>query len=92
MKKLPSLYKNPNIKTKDNNKKLDYIKIDKQQEIEKTISSLFNTLGYVFNIPLEIKTINKVYNTYLVSQTEKTITTIDNEIINKQDIIDIKCT
>lgn len=92
MKKLPSLYKNPNIKAKDNNKKLDYIKIDKQQEIEKIINSLFNTLGYVFNIPLEIKTINKVYNTYLVSQTEKTITTIDNEIINKQDIIDIKRT
>ena len=91
MKKLPSLYKNPDIKTKDNNKKLDYIKIE-QQEIEKTINSLFNTLGYVFNIPLEIKTINKVYNTYLVSQTEKTITTIDNEIINKQDIIDIKRT
>ena len=89
MKKLPSLYKNPNIKTKDNNKKLDYIKIDKQQEIEKIINSLFDTLGYVFNIPLEIKT---VYNTYLVSQTEKTITTIDNEIINKQDIIDIKRT
>ena len=98
MKKLPSIYKNSINKKINNNKNYCYLKennssnnlnniVDKN--INYTLDSIFNSVGYPYNINVLIKTKNKNYNTYLVTRNNSTITTLDNEIINIGDIISI---
>lgn len=103
MKKLPSIYKNSINKKINNNKNYCCLKesenninntnininniIDKN--INSTLDSIFNSVGYPYNINVLIKTKNKNYNTYLVTRNNSTITTLDNEIINIGDIISI---
>ena len=85
MNKLPKLYKNTNI-TKSINK-------DKCIVNEKDISLLdeiFNGLANPYNINLEIKTKDKVLDTYIVKKTNNYITTISNEKIPIDEIIHIK--
>lgn len=93
MKKLPELYKNLNSKPKDNNKKVYYMDNDirstNKTSIEEELESIFNTLGYSYNIPVEIKTITEVYHTSLVSKTKENVLTIDNQIIPIKEIIQI---
>lgn len=93
MKKLPELYKNINSKPKDNNKKVYYME-NKEQEIKKSsiedeLESIFNTLGYSYNIPVEVKTKENVYHTSLVTKTKDNVLTIDNQIIPIKDILQI---
>jgi len=59
------------------------------KNINSTLDSIFNSLGYPYNINVLIKTKDKEYNTYLVTRNNNTITTLDNEIINMDDIISI---
>ena len=99
MKKLPSIYKNSINKQINNNKNYCYLKennssnnnlnniVDKN--INYTLDSIFNNIGYPYNINVLIKTKNMEYNTYLVTRNNSTITTLDNEIINIDDIISI---
>ena len=93
MKKLPELYKNLNSKPKDNNKKVYYMENDirsaEKNIIEKEIENIFNTLGYSYNIPVEIKTTKEVYHTSLVSKTKENVLTLDNQIIPIKEIIQI---
>ncbi len=93
MKKLPELYKNLNTKPKDNNKKVYYMKNEerdvKSHSIEEELENIFNTLGYSYNIPVEIKTVTTVYHTSLVTKTKENVLTIDNQIIPIKDIIQI---
>ena len=91
MKKLPELYKNTNCKPRDNNRQVYYPTEQKKEKskIEKELTSIFETLGYAYNIPVKIITKDKVYHTSLVTKTKENILTIDNEIIAIKDIIDI---
>ena len=93
MKKLPELYKNLNSKPKDNNKKVYYMENDirsaEKNIIEKEIENIFNTLGYSYNIPVEIKTTKEVYHTSLVSKTKENVLTLDNQNIPIKEIIQI---
>lgn len=93
MKKLPELYKNLDSKPKDNNKKVYYME-NKQKEtrvssVEEQLESIFHTLGYSYNIPVEIKTKDNTYHTSLVTRTKENVLTIDNQIIAIKDIIQI---
>lgn len=93
MKKLPELYKNLDSKPKDNNKKVYYME-NKQEEtrvssVEEQLESIFHTLGYSYNIPVEIKTKDNTYHTSLVTRTKENVLTIDNQIIAIKDIIQI---
>lgn len=99
MKKLPKIYKNSINKQINNNKNYCYINKDNVNEfvkektpsnIEETLSSIFKSTGYPYNIKVYIKTSNKEYNTYLVSRTNKTITTLDNDLIKINEIIELK--
>lgn len=99
MKKLPKIYKNSINKQINNNKNYCYINKDNVNEfvkekrpsnIEETLSSIFKNTGYPYNIKVYIKTSNKEYNTYLVSRTNKTITTLDNDLIKINEIIELK--
>jgi hypothetical protein len=97
MKKLPELYKNPNIKPKDNNKKVYYmsendtrqISVEKPKRVEEELEGIFNSLGYSYNIPVKITTKNNTYYTSLIAKTKQNILTIDNKTIPIADIIEI---
>lgn len=95
MKKLPKLYKENNIQTKDNNRKYYKIKnetnhIQNQNSIRKQIKSLFNMIEHSNNKKVVIKTNEKLYDTYLISRTRDNIITAENELIPIKDIIFIK--
>ena len=99
MKKLPKIYKNNINKQINNNKNYCYINKDNVNEsveiktpsnIEETLSSIFKSTGYPYNIKVYIKTNNKEYYTYLVSRTNKTITTLDNDLIKINEIVELK--
>ena len=93
MKVLPKLYKNEN-NIKDNNKRNCLVK-EKNNEnneinTEKELNDIFNTRGFPFDKKVFIKTINKTYKTYLVTRTENTVVTLNDEVINIEDIISIE--
>ena len=91
MKELPKIYQNKINKKINNNKKTCYLKdIDNIPTIMDKIDSLFDGYGHSYNIPVTIKTSNKVINTGIVSKTSDSILTIDNELIPINNIIDFK--
>lgn len=60
------------------------------KSIADKIEKLLNTNGYVFNISVLIKTKDKEYKTHIASVINNHIITLDNDIINIDDVIDIK--
>lgn len=89
MKKLPSIYKNEINKKIKNNREVTYIKEEKQN-INEIIDSIFNGVGYSYNIPLIITTKDKIYETSLISRNNKNINTLDNHSIPIREIITIE--
>ena len=92
MKKLPKVYKNEINKIINNNKDKCLVttenKVIKKENInEISLDEIFNGIGYSYNIPLNIKTKNKEYNTSLVAKTNNNVITIDNDIIPINEII-----
>lgn len=59
-------------------------------DIEDTLGTIFNGMGYAYNIPVTITTKYKTYNTSLITKTKNNVVTLDNDIIPLVDIIDIK--
>lgn len=95
MKKLPKVYQNEITKKINNNKTVCYLKEEKNlfeehkiPTIMEKIEKVFSTYGYSFNIPVTIKTHNKIYETSLIAKTSNNIITLDNDIIPISDIID----
>ena len=92
MKKLPELYKNLNTKLIDNNKKVYYMKENRSvntTSVEDELNSIFNSLGYSYNIPVELVTKTSTYHTSLVAKTKENVLTIDNQTISIRDIVRI---
>ena len=94
MKVLPKLYKNENA-IKDNNKRDCLVKeenIDStiNDNKEKELNNIFNNKGFPFDKKVLIKTTDKIYKTYLVTRTENTVVTLNDEIIKVDDIISIE--
>lgn len=83
----PSIFKNKEINPIDHNKKSTYIK-QVNTNIEEVLNEIFS-YKTPFNIRVHIKTINNELKTYLVSRTNTTITTLHDEIININEIINI---
>lgn len=95
MKKLPKIYQNKIDKNIFNNKEKCYVETNKHigesaDEMDISLDEVFSGLGYSYNIPLIIKTIEKEYKTSLIAKTKKNIVTIDNEVIPINEIISIK--
>lgn len=96
MKKLPKLYRNNISKPIKNNKEVCYLNREEvskekpQQTVEEALSEIFNGIGYSYNIPVVITTKNKIYHTSIVTKTKQAILTLENEIIPRKDIIEIK--
>lgn len=98
MKKLPKVYQNEFSKKITNNKTVCYLKEEKEglrslkssnTTVEDQLNTIFNGIGYSYNIPVIIKTSNKVYETSLVAKTKNNVVTLDNEVIPISDILDI---
>ena len=64
--------------------------INDNRDVVDKITELLNTNGYVFNINVLIKTKDNEYNTHIASVINNHIITLDNDIINLDDVIDIK--
>ena len=96
MKKLPKIYQNKITKKINNNKTVCYLTEENEDTdyqiptIIDKIEEVFSGFGYSYNIPVTIKTPNKVYNTSLIAKTSNNIITLDNDIIPISDIIDFQ--
>lgn len=98
MKKLPKIYQAEFNKKINNNKKFCCVEektesvehISAEENIQELINDIFSGIGYSYNIPLTIKTINKSYETCLIAQTKHNVITIENEVIPISEIITIK--
>lgn len=91
MKKLPSIYKSNINKNISNNKTKCHINLDRtNRTIQDEINDIFNGFGYSYNIPLEIITKQKTYNTSLIAKVNNYVVTTNNDVILIDDIIEIK--
>ena len=90
MKTLPSLQKNENIRFKDNNKTNCIIKESINDKVLDTIKDIFYSKGYPFDKKVIIKTKEKTMKTYLVTLLDNKVKTLNDEIINIEDIITIE--
>jgi len=92
MKKLPKIYQNKIEKTIKNNKEYCYLVKEEECNIEEELTSIFSGIGHSYNIPILLKTKEKVYETSLVSRTKNNVITLENDIIPISDIIYLKRT
>ena len=96
MKKLPNLYTNSFDKKIDNS--LEYIKVNNREEntslslneLNKKINNIFKSKNYIYKIKVEISLKDNVFETYLIGKTNNSLITLDNKIININDIENIK--
>ena len=98
MKKLPELYTNTFNKKIDNS--LEYISIPKETidnntdlskySLNKKIENIFKSKNYIYKIKVEISYQNKTTTETLIGKTKNNLITIDNKLINLNDILDIK--
>lgn len=105
-KKLPKIYQNTFSHKIENNNKVFYsayqdhqsLNINRQTMnrqmdkniVETSLNELFQTTGYIFNIPVEIKTKEKTLNTKIAGKVKNTIITLDNDVIPISSIVSIK--
>ena len=77
--------------TNDQNNYL-YIEEDdyRNLSIVDKIEKLLNRNGYIFNVDVVIKTKDKVYKTKIAGRVNNHLITLDNNIINISDIIDLE--
>ncbi len=104
-KKLPRIFKVDIDKEINNNRDVYYVKnsddfafsSSKYKEennkekvnINEKINRIFNSGRHSFNVPVEIITKDKVYNTKIAGKIRNNIITLDNDVIKIEDIIDL---
>lgn len=90
---LPNIYQNK--KEIKSNNQIEYqinnkTPIKKDINIKDKINSIFKSNNYIYKIPVIIKTKNnEEKNTYIIGKTNRYLITIDNELIQINDIVDI---
>ena len=90
MKKLPKIYQNSINKKINNNKNITYVSNkDNMEEVKNVLNKIFTGRGYSYNIPVIIKTNNRVYDTSIVTRTKKNIITLEDDIISISEIEEI---
>lgn len=92
--KLPNLYTSKFDKKIDNS--MDYVKLNDQKpnnlskmEIKKKIDNIFQSPNYIYKIKVKIILKDKTLEKYLIGISKNNLITIDNEMINVNDIVDI---
>ncbi len=103
-KKLPSIFANKLDKKIDNNDEVFYSVLEYRNLLEHTeedhiedknvndkINELFNSVNYVYKMKVAITLKDKkVINKDIIGQIDNNLITIDDELINIEDISDIK--
>ncbi len=54
------------------------------------VNNMLKNKEYVFNVPVEVKTRNEVFNTRLVGKVGERLLTSDGRTINLDDVVEIK--
>ena len=95
MDKLPKLYTNIFDKKIDNSQEL--LKISNKEEniksnidIRKKIDSIFKSNSFIYKKNVRITFNDKIEDYILIGKTNNNLITMDNQIININNIIDIK--
>lgn len=98
MKKLPELYTNTFDKKIDNS--LEYITIPNETienntdlskyALNKKIENIFKSKNYIYKIKVEISYQNETTTETIIGKTKNNLITIDNKLININDVLDIK--
>jgi len=78
------------INSNNGNRNISNTKENENISVLDKITQLLNTSGYIFNVDVLIKTKDNEYNTHIASVINNHIITLDNDIINIDDVIDIK--
>ena len=89
MSRLPEIYKNSINKKINNNQEMDIVSSNLYNNLY-ILDEVFKKGTYPFSKDLIIKTKNKVYDTNLINRNNNCVRTIDGDIINIEDIIDIQ--
>ena len=90
--KKKKIYANKNVGKKGNNQKVcevEEIRNSDNKSIDDKLNELFNRNGYIFNVDVKIITNNKTYDTKIASMVGNSLITLDNDIINIDDVKDI---
>lgn len=97
MKKLPSLYTNTFNKKIDNSQEFITIKNKSNEErkknkyeITKKIEKIFKSTNYIYKIKVIITFENEVTNETIIGKKGDYLITIDNKLININNIINIE--
>lgn len=89
-KKLPSIFKNTSYNIKNNNKETFYSLENNLKEIGEKEEDKSVLDEYLFNIPVEITTYDRIIDTKIVSKIKDHILTNNNEVIKLKDIRTVK--
>ena len=73
----------------ENNNSVGNIDVSNETVVDK-ITQLMNRNGYIFNVLVTIVTRDGEFKTHIASVINNHVITLDNDIINISDIIDIK--
>ncbi len=97
MNKLPNLFTNTFDKKIDNSQEYTTISTEEKKiikpskyEINKKIDYIFKSTDYIYKIKVNITLKDKDITCTLIGKTGNKLITIDNKLININDIIDIK--
>lgn len=94
---LPNVFQNNNINYEDNSQDLFYSKnnierkkITSKIDINTQIKNIFSSTSYVYKINVIITTNKDTFETTIIGKSNNYLITMNNELINIKDIIDIK--
>ena len=97
MKQLPKLYANTFNKKIDNSQEYTKVRDNvleetelSRHEINKKIDNIFKSNNYIYKIKTKIKTKNEDKIETIIGKTNNNLITIENKLININDIKDIK--
>ncbi len=79
---------NQTIYNINNNQKIKEEIIQEPLNVQQKIEELLNRNGYLFNVPVRIILEHKTYDTFLAGKVNNHLITLDNDIINIDDIKD----
>jgi len=101
-KKLPKVFANTIDKELKNNESVFYEKMKEKEETEirqvnkydlsisQKINKIFGSSKYVYKADVDIKTKDGTFSKKVIGRNKNQLITIENELINIDDIIDIK--
>ncbi len=81
--------RNEDIKEEREVVQIEKKELEDESTINEVLEEIFSGIGYSYNIPLEIITKNRAYNTSLIAKTKYNLITLDNEIIPISEITNI---